>query len=96
MSAGRKFKDRGQRFGLKASTSWRAEGNSNMNLIQMPDPSGDLASRIERLHGLLTVKQLVSLTGISRTTIYEYVTAGRIPHIRIGTMIRFDPHAIAA
>ena len=82
-------------MGSKASTLWRAESNSNMKLIQMPELSGGLASRIERLPGLLTVKQLVPLIGMSRTTIYEYVTTGRIPYIRIGTMIRFDPYAIA-
>jgi excisionase family DNA binding protein len=67
-----------------------------MHLIQMPDVSGDLASKIERLPGLLTAPQLVPLLGMSRTTIYQYVAEGRIPYIRIGTMIRFDPHAIAA
>jgi excisionase family DNA binding protein len=66
-----------------------------MKLIQMPEPSGDLASKIDQLSGLLTVRQLISLVGMSRTTIYEYVTAKRIPYLRIGTMIRFDPHAIA-
>lgn len=65
-------------------------------LIQMPNPSGDLATKIERLTGLLTAPQLVPLLGMSRTTIYQYVADGRIPYIRIGTMIRFDPHAIAA
>ena len=66
-----------------------------MRLTQMPEPSGNLASQMERLPGLLTVRQLVPLIGVSRTTVYEYVAAGRIPYIRIGSMIRFDPHAIA-
>lgn len=65
-------------------------------LIQMPNSSGDLATKIEQLQGLLTAPQLVPLLGMSRTTIYQYVADGRIPYIRIGTMIRFDPHAIAA
>lgn len=66
-----------------------------MNVIQMPEPSGDLASRIEKLSGLLTASELVSRLGISRTTIYQMVTDGRIPYLRIGIMVRFDPHAIA-
>jgi len=45
--------------------------------------------------GLLTVTELVPLIGVSRTTLYEMVGNGGIPYLRIETMIRFDPHAIA-
>jgi excisionase family DNA binding protein len=67
-----------------------------MTVIQMPEPHRDLASEIEVLPGLLTIAQLIPLVGISRTTIYQMVTTKRIPHLRIGSMVRFDPHAIAA
>jgi excisionase family DNA binding protein len=66
-----------------------------MPMIQMPDPSRDMASTIDRMTGLLTATELFPLIGVSRTTIYQMVADGGIPYLRIGTMIRFDPHAIA-
>lgn len=67
-----------------------------MPVLQMPEPPRDLASEIERLPGLLTASELAPRIGISKTTIYDMVTRKRIPYLRIGMMIRFDPHAIAA
>jgi excisionase family DNA binding protein len=66
-----------------------------MPMIQMPTPRRDLASTIDTMPGLLTAPELVPLLGMSRTTVYQMVAEGRIPYIRIGSMVRFDPHAIA-
>jgi excisionase family DNA binding protein len=33
---------------------------------------------------------------MSRTTVYQLVEAGKIPHYRIGDSIRFDPVRIAS
>lgn len=59
-------------------------------------PATDLPSRIERERGALTAPKLAGLLGMSRATIYELASRGRIPHFRIGSMVRFDPTVIAA
>lgn len=51
----------------------------------------DLAGRIAALPGALSVPKLATLLGFSRSAIYEMAQSGRIPHIRIGSSIRFDP-----
>jgi excisionase family DNA binding protein len=58
-------------------------------------PIDDLAMRIEKMPGALTVPELADLLGFSRTTMYDMVARGVIPYIKIGTSIRFDPVAVA-
>ena len=67
-----------------------------MAVITMPHPPRDLAAVVEQRPGLLTVQDLVALTGFGKTAIYDMVDAGRIPYLRFGSSIRFDPIAIAA
>lgn len=67
-----------------------------MAVLKMPDPPRDLAAVVEQRPGLLTVQDLVLLTGFGKTAIYEMVASGRIPYLRFDTSIRFDPIAIAA
>jgi excisionase family DNA binding protein len=55
----------------------------------------DLATHIESLDGALTVKQVSKLTGIGKTTIYEYAAEAPIPCYRVGSILRFDPKEIA-
>lgn len=66
-----------------------------MAVIQMPELPNDLASILERQTGLLSAPELARSLGYGRTTIYEWIAAGRIPYIRIGSSIRFDPIVIA-
>ena len=54
-----------------------------------------MPARIERIRGALDVLLLSELTGIKKSTIYDMVNEKRIPHFRIGTAIRFDPHVTA-
>ena len=67
-----------------------------MAVVRMPDPPRDLAARVEQRPGLLTVQELVPLTGFKKTAIYDKVATGRIPYLRFDASIRFDPVAIAA
>lgn len=67
-----------------------------MAVVPFPGPANDLASVIEARPGLLKVQDLVRLTGFGKTAIYEMVCSGRIPYLRFGSTIRFDPIAIAA
>ena len=66
-----------------------------MAVVRMPEPPHDLAALVGKRTGLLTVKDLVQLTGFKKTAIYDMVAAGRIPYLRFDTSIRFDPIAIA-
>ena len=55
-----------------------------MNVLQMPDPKLELADRIQRHDGLLTVAEVVPLLGFERATIHDMCRDGRIPHLRFG------------
>lgn len=56
----------------------------------------DLASRIGAAESALSVSQLAKFLGMSRSNVYDLVREGRIPYIRIGATIRFDPSTTAA
>jgi excisionase family DNA binding protein len=56
----------------------------------------DLASRIEKLPGALTASELAALLNMGKTAVYGMAATGRIPSIRIGATVRFDPARIAA
>jgi len=47
------------------------------------------------MRSALTAGQLAKLLGCSVKFIYAMVKQGRLPAIRIGSLIRFDPHLIA-
>lgn len=66
-----------------------------MAVVRMPDPPRDLAAVVEQRSGLLDVQDLIELTGFKKTAIYDMVADGRIPYLRFGSSIRFDPIAIA-
>ena len=67
-----------------------------MAVLKMPDPPRDLAAVVEQRPGLLTVQDLVLLSGFGKTAIYEMVVSGRISYLRFGSSIRFDPIVVAA
>jgi excisionase family DNA binding protein len=54
-----------------------------------------LADQIEKIGRALTAKELSKLLSVSQVTIFKLAAAGRLPHFRIGTCIRFDPRRIA-
>lgn len=64
-------------------------------VLTMPDPPKDLASMLDQMSGALTVSELVPILGYGRSALYEMTAVGRIPHYRIGSSIRFDPHEVA-
>ena len=66
-----------------------------MSLIVMQHRVPDLASEIEQKPGALKASELAEILGFGHTAIYEMAAAKRIPHLRIGSSIRFGPHAIA-
>jgi len=56
----------------------------------------DLVTRLKQHSGSIRVSELARILAMSRTTVYQMVEAGRIPHYRIGDSIRFDPIRIAS
>ena len=55
----------------------------------------NLAAYIRQMRRLLTAAQLAELLTCSAKCIYALVKQGRLPAIRIGSMIRFDPQVTA-
>jgi excisionase family DNA binding protein len=44
--------------------------------------------------GLVTAKALAAEFSLPLSCIYEYAKAGRIPCVRVGRHVRFDPHLV--
>jgi excisionase family DNA binding protein len=63
--------------------------------VNAPAGSIDLASRIEKLPGALTASELATLLNMGKTAVYEMAATGRIPCIRYGSTVRFDPSRTA-
>ncbi len=42
-------------------------------------------------HHLLTIQQAAQITGISTTTLYKWVSHRKIPYIKMGRLVKFDP-----
>jgi excisionase family DNA binding protein len=61
----------------------------------MSNPIVSLADRVESTDHALTADELARLLSVARVTIFKLAKAGRIPSFRIGTCVRFDPHAVA-
>jgi excisionase family DNA binding protein len=58
--------------------------------------SSDLASRIEKLPGALTAAELAAFLNLGKSAVYEMAATGRIPSIKFGATVRFDPATVAA
>lgn len=50
----------------------------------------------EKLEKLLTVKEAAKLLSISERWLYQAQTEGKVPALRFGRSIRFDPVALRA
>ena len=55
----------------------------------------NIAARLRQSKGLLSVKQLAEALGSHPQTIYGWVTDGQLPHIRVGSRLKFDGNVIA-
>ena len=43
---------------------------------------------------LIDVKQLSESTGLSVFTLYSWINQKRIPYVKVGRLVRFDPRKI--
>ncbi len=77
----------------------RKVGRQAGEVVQMDAPSnvvdGSIAGRVRAMGRALTVEELARLFNVSEKGLYKKVSTGRMPAIRLGSMIRFDPHATA-
>lgn len=52
--------------------------------------------KIDEEERLWTVREVASYLSCSASWVYQAVAAGRIPVVRIGALVRFEPTAIRA
>ena len=45
---------------------------------------------------LLNIKEVADYTGLSSDTLYTMVSQRRIPYVKLGRLLKFDPRAIDA
>jgi excisionase family DNA binding protein len=55
----------------------------------------DVVTKLRAMKGLLSVRQISEMLGYHKMTLYSWVAAGKIPHLRIEGTIRFDPNKLA-
>jgi len=54
-----------------------------------------LADQLKSATSALTVRQVADILHCHEMTIYEWVAAGKIPHMRVGRRIKFDGATLA-
>jgi excisionase family DNA binding protein len=54
-----------------------------------------VAKALRARQALLTTSDVSKLLGIHRETLYQWIRDGRIPAMRIGRNLKFDPAALA-
>ena len=50
-----------------------------------------MKANIPSLSRLLTIQEAAQYTGVSATTLYKWVSQRKIPQIKIGRLVKFDP-----
>lgn len=50
----------------------------------------------QKLEELWDVSELCATLRVARSTVYDWVHAGFVPHVRLGTCVRFRPSDIQA
>lgn len=66
-------------------------------LAQGPENSeGSVAELIRKKGHALTATEVAEILNVSRGLIYRLAASGRLPYLRVGGAIRFDPEAVIA
>jgi len=91
------------RRGPSGKKTARAEPSSlsggpkpDIHLVETRGMPSDIIATIESKRGAWSAPELAELLGCSGKHIYALAKSGRLPHLRIGGMIRFDPCVTAA
>ena len=84
------------RRGKMGAPEARARDIRGQTGAQLNPESESLASLVRRRRSAWTAEELAEVLSLSRKHIYKMAKKGRMPSMRIGGAIRFDPHATAA
>ena len=78
-----------------------AEVGSKAQVVDVPyDDLATARGMGVELHELLTVDEVAALLKVSRNWVYEHIRkrgtprSGRLPHVKIGKYVRFQPRAV--
>lgn len=85
--------DRAGKF--RTTVKWPRDARGQTG-SQLNPESETLASLVRRRRAAWTAEELAGVLSLSRKHIYKLAKNGRMPSLRIGGAIRFDPHATAA
>jgi excisionase family DNA binding protein len=67
------------------------------SVAQGPESSqGSIADCIMNTGYALTVSELAQILNVSRGFLYRLAASGKVPYLRVGNAIRFDPKSVAA
>jgi len=80
---------------LRTSLAWSGDARGQAGAKLDPE-SESLASLVRRRRTAWTAEELAEVLSLSRKHIYKMAKKGRMPSLRIGGAIRFDPHTTAA
>lgn len=64
--------------------------------LQASEAELDSTKAVAPREGLLTIREAAQYLAVSVSTLYGWVWQRRIPFIKIGRALRFDPHDLAA
>lgn len=74
--------------------AWSSDARGQTGPELSPE-SESLASLVRRRRTAWTAEELAEVLSLSRKHIYKLAKKGRMPSLRIGGAIRFDPHTTA-
>ena len=68
---------------------------STNGLLEPKVNPDSIIARLRAMRTAMLVKDLAYLLGMGRNTVYLMIRSGRIPSIRIGSVVRVDPVQVA-
>ena len=79
----------------KQSVSTARNRSATLGRVDIISASANIIVLIEKRAGAWSAPELAELLGCTPKHIYALAKSGRMPHLRIGDMVRFDPAATA-
>ena len=62
--------------------------------MNSPKPRGSRMSTVPDSEPLWTVREAAAFLRLGRNTVYEWAAAGKLPSLRLGSRVRFEPAAL--
>jgi len=64
--------------------------------MHIAQPKSEAVNGMVSREGLLTIREAAQYLAVSVSTLYGWVWQRRIPFVKIGRALRFDPHDLTA